>query len=70
MSNPLDYIEKYPERTKGLLGISYRQWKELTTRAIAYEREQQNMLEKNKVRINAQGGGRKPILTKEEEICL
>lgn len=70
MSNPFDYIQKYPERTKRLLGISYQQWQQLTKRGIAYEQEQQNRLEKNKVRINAQGGGRKPILTKEEEICL
>ena len=70
LSNPFDYIQKYPERTKRLLGINYQQWQQLTKRAIAYQQEQQNRLEKNKVRINAQGGGRKPILTKEEEICL
>ncbi len=70
MSNPLDYIEQYPERTKRLLGIDYQQWQQLTKSAIAYEQEQQNILEKNKVRINAQGGGRNPILSKEEEICL
>lgn len=70
MSNPLDYIEQYPERTKRLLGIDYQQWQQLTKNAIAYEQEQQNILEKNKVRINAQGGGRNPILSKESEICL
>lgn len=70
MSNPLDYIQKYPERTKRILGISYQQWQQLTEKAYAYCREQQNRLEKSKVRINAQGGGRKPILSQEEEICL
>ncbi len=70
MSNPLDYIQKYPERTTRILGISYQQWQQLTEKAIAYCQEQQNRLEKSKVRINAQGGGRKPILSQEEEICL
>jgi hypothetical protein len=70
LSNPLDYIQKYPERTKRILGISYQQWQQLTEKAIAYCQEQQNRLEKSKVRINAQGGGRKPILSQEEEICL
>ena len=70
MSNPVDYIEKYPERTKRLLGISYQQWKELTIIAIAYDKQQQEKLESSKVRINAKGGGRKPLLTPEEEIGL
>ncbi len=70
MSNPVDYIEKYPERTKRLLGISDQEWKELTTRAIAYDKQQQEKLEASKIRINAKGGGRKPFLTTEEEIGL
>ena len=68
MSNPVDYIEKYPERTKRLLGISYQQWKELTIIVIVYDKQQQEKLESSKVRINAKGGGRKPLLTPEEEI--
>ena len=84
MSNPVDYIEKYPERTKRLLGISYQEWQELTAKAIsqrlalrglrsrrcaiAYDKEQQEKLESRKIRINAKGGGRKPLLTPEEEI--
>ncbi len=70
MSNPLDYIQKYPERTIRILGINYQQWQQLSKKAIACYLEQQNTLEKSKVRINAQGGGRKPILSQEEEICL
>ena len=70
MSNPVDYIEKYPERTKRLLGISYQEWKELTAVAIAYEKQQQEKLELSKIRINAKGAGRKALLTPEEEIGL
>lgn len=53
-----------------ILGINYQQWKELTTKAIADHQEQQKKLESSKIRINAKGGGRKPILTQEEEIGL
>jgi hypothetical protein len=63
LSNPLDYIQKYPERTKRILGISYRQWQQLSVHASAYYIEQQLILEESKVRINAQGGGRNPILS-------
>lgn len=70
MSNPVDYIEKYPERRQRILGISYRQWKQLTKRAIALDEQQQEKLESIKIRVNAKGGGRKPILTPEEEIGL
>ena len=38
--------------------------------AIAYYNQQQKKLELKKVRINAPGGGRKPILNQEEEIGL
>lgn len=70
MSNPVEYIEKYPERTIRILGINYQQWKKLTQQAIIYAQQQQQKLESNKIRINAKGGGRKPILTEEEEISL
>ena len=70
MSNPLDYIQKNPERTQRLLGLTYQQWQQLTKSAIAEYQKQQDILEKSKIRINAPGGGRKPILTLEEEICL
>lgn len=70
MKNPVDYIEKYPERTIRILGISYQEWQELTEVAIAYDNEQQEKSESRKIRINAKGGGRKQILTPKEEIGL
>jgi len=33
MKNPLDYIQKYPQRTKGILGISYSQFQQLLAQA-------------------------------------
>ena len=69
LSNPFDYIQKYPERTTRVLGLTYQQWQQLTKSAIAEYEKQQEVLEKSKVRINAQGAGRKTILSKEAEIC-
>ena len=70
MSNPFNYIQKYPERTQRLLGLTYQEWQQLTKSAIAEDEKQQEVLEKSKVRINAQGAGRKTILSKEVEICF
>ena len=70
MLNPVDYIEKYPERTQRILGINYQQWNKLVEKAIAYDKQQQQKLELKKIRINAPGAGRKPILNQKEEIGL
>ena len=58
-SNPVDYIEKYPERTKRLLGISYQEWQELTAVVIAYEQQQQEKLESVRFGLMRSSGGRK-----------
>ena len=70
LPNPVDYIERYPERTIRILGISYQEWQELTAVAKAYAQQQQEKSESSKIRINAKGGGRKPLLTEKEEIGL
>ena len=70
MLNPVDYIEQYLERTTRILGINYSQWKKLVAKALAYQKREQQKLELKKVRINAPGGGRKPILDQKEEIGL
>jgi hypothetical protein len=41
MKNSLHYIEQYPERTKGLLGISYDQFIRLTAQAQLLEEQRQ-----------------------------
>ena len=63
-------IEQYPERTTRIFGIDYQKWNQLVKQAIACYKQQQKKLELKKVRINAPGGGRKPILSQEEEIGL
>jgi hypothetical protein len=70
MKNPLHYIQQYPERTKQLLGISHEQFRQLSAQAETHHAQQQAEREKNKVRLNAKGGGCKPKLSLTEEVCL
>ena len=70
MTNPLEYIEKYPERTKQLIGIDYQQWLALLGTAKIEEEKLQLAREQQKIRINKKGGGRPKKLTIEEEVCL
>ena len=70
MLNPIDYIHKYPARSKQILGISYKQFLQLVEQASLRQSQQRSQLEQTKTRINAPGGGRKPILSTQNEIGL
>ena len=70
MLNPIDYIHKYPHRAKQILGISYKQFLQLVQQASLRQSQQRSRLEQTKIRINAPGGGRKPILSTQVEIGL
>lgn len=70
MSNPINYIHKYPHRSKQILGISYKQFLQLVQQATLRQSQERQRLEQTKMRINAFGGGRKPILSTESEIGL
>lgn len=70
MTNPLKYIENYPERTKQIIGINYQQWSALVELAKIEEERLRAVHERQKVRINKKGGGRPKILNQEEEVCL
>lgn len=70
MTNPLQYIEKHPDRTRQILGIEYEQWLSLVEVAKLEEEKIRLARELKKVRINKKGGGRPRKLKKEEEICL
>ncbi|WP_414573200.1 transposase [Nostoc sp. CCY 9925] len=65
-----DYIQKYHHRTKQILGISYEQLKSLWNCAIKRHQEIKTKLQSQKIRINAAGGGRKELLSIQEQICL
>lgn len=70
MKNPLHYIHKYPHRSKQILGISYEQFFLLVKQVELRHKERQAETERQKVRLNVRGGGRKPKLTMTEEVCL
>lgn len=63
MISTFDYIQKYPSRTKQLLGISYDQFIDLINCAKQCHEEEQFQLEQSKVRIHCRGGGRKELLS-------
>lgn len=70
MKNPLDYIHKYPERTRKILGISAEQFEALLKQAESEAEKLEWEQEQKKTRINKKGGGRPKILTRAEEVCL
>lgn len=70
MSNPINYIHKYPHRSKRILGISYKQFLQLVQQATLRQSQERQRIEQTKKRINVSGGGRKPILSTESEIGL
>ena len=66
----LDYIQKYPLRTKQILGISYEQFQLLLKAAAEEHLRIKKENDKQKVRINSPGGGRKELLSTSSQICL
>jgi hypothetical protein len=70
MVNPIDYIHKYPHRSKQILGISYKQFLQLVQQASLRQSQERQRIEQTKIRVNAPGGGRKPILSTQTEIGL
>ena len=70
MSNPIDYIHKYPNRSQQILGISYKAFLQLVKQASLRQSQQRSRLEQTKIRVNARGGGRKHILSTEAAVGL
>ncbi|KST68510.1 hypothetical protein [Mastigocoleus testarum] len=55
MSIVFNYIQKYPQRTKQLLGISHEQYQGLLKAALNEHIKIQTEKEKHKIRINSRG---------------
>jgi hypothetical protein len=70
MINPIDYIDKYPAGSKQIVGISYKQFLQLVQQASLRQSQWRLRLERKKIRLNAAGGGRKPILSAEGGVGL
>ncbi|MBE9213915.1 hypothetical protein IQ247_14780 [Plectonema cf. radiosum LEGE 06105] len=54
-----DYIQKYPVKTKHILGISHEKFQELIQSASKKHLEIQKEKENQKIRVHFPGGGRK-----------
>ena len=70
MSSILGYIENHPQETQRVIGLKYEQLKQLLEKAIELHHQKQEMAESKKVRIIMGGGGRKPKLSRQEQIIL
>ena len=70
MTSPLKRIESHPQKAKRLIGIEYDQFLALVALAEEKHIQKQAGIEKNKIRINAKGGGRKPEMSSKEGVCL
>lgn len=70
MSDILNHIEEHPKETQRLIGLDYEQLQQLIQNAERLHHEKQALLESKKVRLIAGGGGRKPKLSRGEQIIL
>lgn len=64
------YIQKNPKQVKRLLGISYEELNQLIEICRSQQEENQKLKESKKVRLIQAGGGKRAILTLEEQIIL
>ena len=65
-----NYLQKYPQQTKRLLGIDAQQLEQLIELGKLLHQKRQKEIEKNKVRINRAGGGNTSKLSESEQIVL
>ncbi len=65
-----DYIQKYPEQTKRLLGIDREQLEKLIELGKFIQNRNKEETEKNKIRINQKGAGCPCKLSESEQIVL
>lgn len=68
--NSYQYITQHPERTISILGITFDQFRELSTQAMNREKAYQAQQEQQKHRVNQKGAGRSKSLSSIEEICM
>jgi hypothetical protein len=66
----LSAIEKNPKEIKRLLGIDQEQLRQLVAQAELIHSQKQEEIERNKLRVNKKGGGKKPKLSPQEQILL
>ena len=69
-NSPWDYIQKYPEQTKRLLGIAREQLEKLIELGTFIHNQKKEETQKNKIRINQEGAGCPCKLSEPEQIVL
>lgn len=70
MGSMLEAIEKNPKEVKRLLGIDQEQLRQLMAQVELRHQQKQEEIERNKLWVNKKGGGKKPKLSKQEQILL
>lgn len=70
MGSILEAIEKNPKEMKRLLGINQEQFRQLIAQVELLHNQKQDEIERNKLRVNKKGGGKKPKLSRKEQILL
>ncbi len=70
MSSILSHIEENPQDTQRLIGLGYPELQQLIQNAEQLHNEKQALIESQKTRIIAGGGGRKTIMSVREQIIL
>lgn len=70
MGSMLEAVEKNPKEMKRLLGINQEQFRQLIAQVELLHNQKQDEIERNKLRVNKKGGGKKPKLSRKEQIML
>lgn len=70
MNKLLEHIEKNPQDTKRLIGLTFEQFKSLIEAGEKLHNQKQEEIASAKKRIIGAGGGRPPKLSNQEEILL
>ena len=70
MTTPLERIESHRHESKRLIGIEYEHFLALVELAEQTHLEKQAFIEKNKIRLVAACGGRRPDMSAKQGICL
>lgn len=70
MGSILSHIEENPQDTQRLIGLGYPELQQLIENAERLHDEKQALIESQKTRIIAGGGGRKTIMSVREQIIL
>jgi hypothetical protein len=70
MGNLISYIEKNPQETKRLVGLTFEKLESLILAASQLEKDKRREIASTQKRLISSGGGRPPKLSTSEQILL